>query len=527
MPPCQHYPSAPPHARRLPPLPKYHWRIRREPRLSPSASPTPHRIHLPTSSPSIPASSSDTPSPRSRRSNTLDSSTVNYAAARQSLNRVSDSPSSPISRPLLTPNVSAPTLHRRPTSLYATPHYSTPTPPDRLPHLPSSSLELARALPASPSDHSSSRASYSPSHSPTPSSVMSPTLCKSSYMASRKASTYGQIGVRGLGRHLPRIASGDGDDAPSDHDQASSPPVQSSTHKGKPVPQPPLSPVAQDRVASGLADSDDVAGKHDPKDRSYLTSAVLALVRGLWADTRGHLLQAYEYLCHVGEAQQWIEGCLGEELGFGVVLAKLVRAFQGGPVVRRIYESSKLDFRHSDNINHFWSLFVKLVFQRQCFIFELTDLYKKKNLPKVIYCIHPLSHLLARRGLAQRIGNLLGQLQVSDDQLSKTQKGLSDAGVPMPNFGDVGRELAKGISEDPEVEIETEGERRDRLLLESEDSIRALRCLACGFLVRKALATQYTRLRFAERYVSKIQGDRRSHSMGDLPPKRGSRAADT
>jgi Ras GTPase-activating-like protein IQGAP2/3 len=51
----------------------------------------------------------------------------------------------------------------------------------------------------------------------------------------------------------------------------------------------------------------------------------------------------------VGEAQQWIEGCLGEELEFGVVemeerlrngvvLAKLVRAFQGEKVVRKIYE---------------------------------------------------------------------------------------------------------------------------------------------------------------------------------------------
>lgn len=93
----------------------------------------------------------------------------------------------------------------------------------------------------------------------------------------------------------------------------------------------------------------------------------------------------------------------------------------------------------------------------------------------------------------------------------------------MPNFGNVGRELAKEINEDPEVEIETEDEReryhpalfsclivvyilgRDRLLLESEDSIRAMQCLARGFLVRKTQATQYARLRFAERYVPKIQ----------------------
>lgn len=66
--------------------------------------------------------------------------------------------------------------------------------------------------------------------------------------------------------------------------------------------------------------------------------------------------------------------------------------------------------------------------------------------------------MLSRRGLAHRIGNLVGQLEFSDDQLQKTQKGLNDAGVSMPNFGDVGRELAKEINENP-VEVETEDER--------------------------------------------------------------------
>ena len=66
------------------------------------------------------------------------------------------------------------------------------------------------------------------------------------------------------------------------------------------------------------------------------------------------------------------------------------------------------------------------------------------------------SHLLARRGMAQRIGNLLGQLHFSDDQLQQTQKGLKEAGVAMPNFGNVGRELAKEINEEPEIETEDE-----------------------------------------------------------------------
>jgi len=65
-------------------------------------------------------------------------------------------------------------------------------------------------------------------------------------------------------------------------------------------------------------------------------------------DRQRHDLAAYEYLCHVGEAQQWIEGCLEEDLAFGVtemeeglrdgvVLAKLARVYEGEEVVKRIW----------------------------------------------------------------------------------------------------------------------------------------------------------------------------------------------
>ena len=54
----------------------------------------------------------------------------------------------------------------------------------------------------------------------------------------------------------------------------------------------------------------------------------------------------------------------------------------------------------------------------------------------------------------------MGRLEFSDDQLQKTQKGLKDAGVPMPNFNNIGRELAKEINEEPEEELETEDERK-------------------------------------------------------------------
>lgn len=359
----------------------------------------------------------------------------------------------------------------------------------------------------------------------------------------KKASTYGPLGGRRkLGRHLPRIASGDADEnwkAESDKAEILSVgPDPSGQSAYCHLEDPPLSPTLQDGSVQGMRSTDDVAGipGRVRLSRDKLPSTPVSpvsssrLTRGLWADTQRHLIQAYEYLCHVGEAQQWIEGCLGEELGFGVVemeeslrngvaLAKLARTFQGERVVRRIYEAPKLDFRHSDNINYFFA-FMREVALPECFIFELTDLYEKKNFPKVIYCIHALSHLLARRGLAQRIGNLVGQLQFSDDQLQKTQKGLNDAGITMPNFGDVGRELAKEINEDPEIEIETEEERCNQLLAENEGSICAMQSLARGFLIRKVYATQRAHVRLAERYVPRVQ----AHCRGVLARREASRS---
>ena len=212
-------------------------------------------------------------------------------------------------------------------------------------------------------------------------------------------------------------------------------------------PGPPTSPKSPKSPNRGITlpepPGDDVQGMqgrlrlsktpgHVPEAPLPKTAAPVMRF-GLWADIQRHLLQAYEYLCHIGEAQQWIEGCLGEELGFGVVemeegmrngvvLAKLARVFEGEAVVRKIYEVSleaslhrvacswssqhpKLSFRHSDNINIFLDFVRELGLPEvsnllaahinahlafKCFVFELIDLYDKKNIPKVIYCIHAL-----------------------------------------------------------------------------------------------------------------------------------------
>ncbi|KAG8903659.1 hypothetical protein FRB99_002897, partial [Tulasnella sp. 403] len=376
--------------------------------------------------------------------------------------------------------------------------------------------------------------------SPSPASThmpQTPNSYRSSYMASKRGAYPDTLGAGGgrrkFGRHLPRIASGDGNEdweeekrREEEREEQEARARIAAREKAreqleglriekapKPLPSIPQSPFE----ASEQSDVQGIPGRlRFVKNRVTPKTTASKYTIGLWIDVQRHLLQAYEYLCHVGEAQQWIEGCLQEELPFGVVemdeglrngvvLAKLARVWEGEALVKRIFEHPKLQYKHSDNINYFF-VFVRRQGLPESFIFELTDLYNKKNIPKVIYCIHALSHLLARRGMAQRIGNLLGQLQFSDDQLKQTQKGLT--GVAMPNFKGIGRDLAKDMNMEPEPEPEpeeTEFERRGRLLMESEPDVIKLQAVARGFLARQTLATRRAQLRLAERYIVKLQ----------------------
>ncbi|KAG9554974.1 putative ras GTPase activating protein, partial [Aureobasidium melanogenum] len=151
-----------------------------------------------------------------------------------------------------------------------------------------------------------------------------------------------------------------------------------------------------------------------------------------WMDRQRQFLQAYEYLCHIGEAKEWIEDIihkqipeivqLEEALRDGVTLAEVVQAIHPDRPIR-IFKHERLQFRHSDNIALFFRFLAEMELP-ELFRFELVDLYEKKNIPKVIYCIHALSWLLFRKGLVDfRIGNLVGQLQFEDHELEAMQKG--------------------------------------------------------------------------------------------------------
>lgn len=128
----------------------------------------------------------------------------------------------------------------------------------------------------------------------------------------------------------------------------------------------------------------------------------------------------------------------------GVVLAKLARRIQPSSITSIISGDAKFKFLRSNNINAFLSV-IQEVGLPSIFWFEFVDLYDGKNMPKVIYCIHALSHLLHSNQTAPKIKNLDGEFYFSDEVLVATQRNLEKSGASMPNFSNLGSSLQKEL----------------------------------------------------------------------------------
>ncbi|KAM8825687.1 ras GTPase-activating-like protein IQGAP3 [Synchiropus picturatus] len=173
----------------------------------------------------------------------------------------------------------------------------------------------------------------------------------------------------------------------------------------------------------------------------------------------------YQYLCRLEEAKRWMEACLGEELPApteleealrnGVLLAKLGHRFAPQVVpLKKIYDldqqryqAAGLQFRHTDNINH-WreamtSLGLPTIFQP-----ETTDVYDKKNMPRAVYCIHALSLYLYRLGLAPQIDDLCGKVKFTEEEINNMKLELDKYGIQLPAFNKIGGILANELSVD-------------------------------------------------------------------------------
>ncbi|KAK4155529.1 hypothetical protein C8A00DRAFT_31665 [Chaetomidium leptoderma] len=244
-----------------------------------------------------------------------------------------------------------------------------------------------------------------------------------------------------------------------------------------------------------------------------------------WMDKQRQFLQAYEYLCHIGEAKEWIEDViqrtippiveLEEALRDGVTLAEVVESLN--PHRRfKIFHHPRLQYRHSDNIAIFFR-YLDEVELPDLFRFELIDLYEKKNIPKVIHCIHALSWLLFRKGIVGfRIGNLVGQLEFEHHELEATQKGLDKLGANMPSFGNMGADF--GVVEEPPEPQETEEERIDRELAENEAAVVDLQAQIRGAILRMQLGETMQNLWDSEDWLvdlqARIRGDFTRQIMG-------------
>ncbi|NXA59537.1 IQGA3 protein, partial [Mohoua ochrocephala] len=174
---------------------------------------------------------------------------------------------------------------------------------------------------------------------------------------------------------------------------------------------------------------------------------------------------AYQYLCRLEEAKRWMEACLGEglpppteleeTLRNGVLLAKLGHCFAPAVVpLKKIYDPEQmrykaagLHFRHTDNINY-WRDAMSHVGLPSIFHPETTDIYDKKNMPRVVYCIHALSLYLFKLGLAPPIQDLYGKVDFTEEEINNMKRELEKYGLQLPAFSKIGGILANELSVD-------------------------------------------------------------------------------
>ncbi|KAF7250318.1 Ras GTPase-activating-like protein IQGAP2 [Varanus komodoensis] len=162
---------------------------------------------------------------------------------------------------------------------------------------------------------------------------------------------------------------------------------------------------------------------------------------------------------------RWMEVCLAEELpptteleeGLrnGVYLAKLAKFFAPKlvsdkkiyDVEQTRYKRSGLHFRHTDNTVQ-WLRAMESIGLPKIFYPETTDVYDRKNIPRMIYCIHALSLYLFKLGIAPQIQDLLGKVDFTEEEISNMRKELEKYGIQMPSFSKIGGILASELSVD-------------------------------------------------------------------------------
>lgn len=188
-----------------------------------------------------------------------------------------------------------------------------------------------------------------------------------------------------------------------------------------------------------LAPSTPSPSKQKSKPRSFLSSPSNSTSR----DSPG-----YEYLCRILAIKNWLEPILQEEITQepvelityirnGIHIAKLANLIL--PLKRNVFTNdSKLQFRHTENINRFFQL-LDFLNVPDLFRFELTDLYDAKNVPKVWFCLHAMSYMLAKLDSNfGQIQNLVDEVDFSEDDIRTANRSLVGCGLPNFTSADTG-----------------------------------------------------------------------------------------
>jgi Ras GTPase-activating-like protein IQGAP2/3 len=79
---------------------------------------------------------------------------------------------------------------------------------------------------------------------------------------------------------------------------------------------------------------------------------------------------------------------------------------------------------------------------------ETLDVYERKNMPKVIFCLHAFALHLFKLGLAAPVRDLVGKVNFTEAELSIIEKELAKFGLEMPPFSKIGGVLTSDLRVD-------------------------------------------------------------------------------
>lgn len=201
-----------------------------------------------------------------------------------------------------------------------------------------------------------------------------------------------------------------------------------------------------------------------------------------WLDTDRDNLKLAAFVCRMVEIKNWIEKLLNIDISLddsnidqfpdyltnGILLAQIAQHFDPSSV-KKVYTGLKAtnidgtvnykmttkQFKFTENIVKFLD-FSRNVKLPSLFIFETNDLYEKKDIPKVIACLHALSCLMAMMGRADPVDKLDagGDVSVALLNLNVNVDTLKQIKHKVGRFaGSLGRKYVEGFDEAVRINV--------------------------------------------------------------------------